>query len=75
MIKQFYLTHRCNPNTYNHAGQSEAGRNGNEGILQIPQYSTSEASTSDGFVSYPEHLLGGGSFSSSDMQSAYSSAG
>ena len=40
-------------------GQSGPGRNGNEGVLRIPQSpSITGTSPSDCFVSYPEHLLG-----------------
>ena len=40
-------------------GQSEPGGNGNEGVLHILQSSyINEASSSDCFVSYPEHSLG-----------------
>ena len=39
---------------------SGPGSNGNEGVLHIPQSSsTTEASPSDCLVSYPGHLLGG----------------
>ena len=42
-------------------GQIGPGSNGNEGILCIPQSpSITETSPSDCFVSYPEHLFGGG---------------
>ena len=36
MIKQFYLTHRWDPNRYYNLGQSEPGSIGNEGVLHIP---------------------------------------
>ena len=42
-------------------GQSGSGSNGNEGVLHIPQISKAGASPSDDLLSYPEHLLGGGS--------------
>ena len=43
-------------------GQSGPESNGNEGILYIPQSSRNGASSSDGLVLYPGHLLrlGGG---------------
>ena len=41
-------------------GQSGPGRNGNEGVLHIPQSSSmTETSPSDCLVSYPGHLGGG----------------
>ena len=39
--------------------QSEPGSDDNEGVLYIPQSSTTSASLSDGFVSYLGHLVGG----------------
>ena len=40
-------------------GQSGPGRNGNEGVLHIPQSSSiTGTSPSDCLVSYPGHLLG-----------------
>ena len=48
---------------------SEPGSNGNEEVLHIPQSSRAGASPSDGLVSYPGHLLGGGLI---EMQSVYS---
>ena len=42
-------------------GQSGPGSDGNEGVLRIPQSSsTAETSPSDCLVSYPGHSLGGG---------------
>ena len=42
-------------------GQSGPGSNGNEGVLRIPQSSsTAGTSPSDCLVSYPGHSLGGG---------------
>ena len=40
-------------------GQSGPKSNGNEEVLYIPQSSKTEASPSDGLVSYPGHLLVG----------------
>ena len=55
--------------------QSKPGSNGNEGVLCIPQSSSiTGTSPSDCLVSYPEHLLGGGSYPSVELQSVYSSA-
>ena len=42
-------------------GQRRPGSNSNEGILHIPQSARTEASSSDCFVSYREHSLGGAS--------------
>ena len=39
-------------------GQNGPGSNDNEGVLHIPQISKTDASPSDGLVSYPEYLLG-----------------
>ena len=58
---------------YFYAGQSGPGNNGNEGVLHIPQSIWTEALPSDRLVSYPGHLFSGESYSSADMQSAYSS--
>ena len=42
-------------------GQSGPGSNGNEGVLRIPQISsTAGTSPSDCLVSYPGHSFGGG---------------
>ena len=42
------------------SGQSGPGSDGNEGVLRIPQSSsTAGTSPSDCLVSYPGHLLGG----------------
>ena len=55
-------------------GQSGPGSNGNEGVLHIPQSSsTAGTSPSDCLVSYPGHSLGG-SYPSAEMQSVYSTA-
>ena len=40
-------------------GQSGPGRNGNEGIVHIPQISQAGALPSDGLMSYPGDLLEG----------------
>ena len=55
--------------------QSGPGSDGNEGVLRIPQ-SSSTAGTlpSDCFVSYPGHSLWGGGYPSAEKQSAYSTA-
>ena len=39
--------------------QSRPGNNYNKEVLHIPQSSRTEASPSDGLVSYPRHSLGG----------------
>ena len=55
-------------------GQSGPGRNGNEGVLPIPQSSsTAGTSSSDCLLSYPGHSLGG-SYPSAEVQSVYSTA-
>ena len=55
-------------------GQSGPGSNGNEGVLCIPQSSsTAGTSPSDCLVSYPGHSLGG-SYPSAEKQSVYSTA-
>ena len=56
-------------------GPSGPGSNGNEGVLRIPQSSsTAGTSPSDCLVSYPGHSLGGGSYPSAEVQSVYSTA-
>ena len=56
-------------------GQSGPGSDGNEGVLRIPQSSsTAGTSPSDCLVSYPGHLLGGGLNPSAEKQSVYSTA-
>ena len=56
-------------------GQSGPGSNGNEGVLRIPQSSsTAGNSPSDCLVSYRGHSLGGGSYPSAEVQSVYSTA-
>ena len=40
-------------------GQSGLESNGHEGVLHVSQSSRTRASSSDGLVSYPGHLLGG----------------
>ena len=55
-------------------GQSGPGSDGNEGVLRIPQSSsTAGTSPSDCLVSYPGHSLVG-SYSSAEVQSVYSTA-
>ena len=49
------------------------GQSDNKGIFHIPQNSRIGASSSDGLVSYPGHLLRG-SYPSAEMQLAYSLA-
>ena len=71
MIKQFYLTNKWYSNRYNQSCQSGPWSNGNEGLLQIPQSCKTGASPSDGFISYPGHLLWV-SNSSAETQSTYS---
>ena len=44
MVKQFYLSHRWDPNRYYHFGFSS---NGNESILYNPERSRTGASLSD----------------------------
>ena len=54
-------------------GQSGPGSDGNEGVLRIPQSSsTVGTSPSDSLVSYPGHSLWGGSYPSAEVQSVYS---
>ena len=56
-------------------GQSEPGRNGNEGVLCIRQSpSITGTSPSDCLVSYPGHSLVVGSYPSAEVQSVYSTA-
>ena len=56
-------------------GQSGPGSDGNEGVLRIPQSSsTAGTSPSDCLVSYPGHSLWGGSYPSAEVQSEYSTA-
>ena len=56
-------------------GQSGPGSDGNEGVLRIPQSSsTAGTSPSDCLVSYPGHSLGRGSYPSAEVQSVYSTA-
>ena len=57
-------------------GQSGPGSDGNEGVLHIPQSSsTAGTSPSDCLVSYPGHSFGGGgSYPSAEVQSVYSTA-
>ena len=56
-------------------GQSGPGSDGNKGVIRIPQSSsTAGTSPSDCLVSYPEYSLGGGSYSSAEVQSVYSTA-
>ena len=53
-------------------GQSGPGSDGNEGVLRIPQSSsTAGTSPSDCLVSYPGHSLGG-YYPSAEKQSVYS---
>ena len=55
-------------------GQSGPGRDGNEGVLHIPQSSSiTEASPSTCLVSYAGHLLEE-SYPSAEMQLVYSTA-
>ena len=71
-VKQFYLTHRTLSDATT-PGQSGPGSNGKEGVLYIPKSSSiTGASPSDYLVSYQGHLLWGGSYTSAEMQSAYS---
>ena len=56
-------------------GQSVPRNNGNEGLFCIPQSpSIPGTSPSDCLMSYPGHLLVGGSYSSAEKQSVYSTA-
>ena len=56
-------------------GQGGPGSDGNEGVLRIPQSSsTAGTSPSDCLVLYPGHSLGGGSYPSAEVQSVYSTA-
>ena len=53
-------------------GQSGPGSYGNEGVLLIPQNTSTRTSSSDYLVPYPAHSLGGGSYPSAELQLAYS---
>ena len=59
------------------SGATTPGQNGfrgvgNEEVLCIPQSSSiTGATTSDGFMSYPGHTFGVGSYSSAEMQLVY----
>ena len=56
-------------------GQSGPGSDGNEGVLRIPQStSTAGTSSSDCLVSYLGHSLEEGSYPSAEAQSVYSTA-
>ena len=56
-------------------GQSVPGSVDNEGVLRIHQRSSiTRASPADCLVSYPGHLLGGGSYSYVEVQLVYSTA-
>ena len=52
------LTDRWDPRTIT-TGQTESGINNDEEVLHTPQSSRTEASLSDGLMSYTGHLLGG----------------
>ena len=55
-------------------GRSRPSNDADEGLLRIPQTSNiTEASSSDCFVSYPDPLLGEGSYLSSEMYTLFSS--
>ena len=56
-------------------GQSGPGSNGSEKVLHIPQSpSITGTSPSDRLVSYPGHLLVGGSYPSAERQPVYSTS-
>ena len=55
-------------------GQSEPGSNGNEEVLRILQIFNPGALPSEFLMSYSGHSLEGGSYSSAEMQSVYSTA-
>ena len=57
MIKQFFFTYRWDPSGYHDYGQSGPRCNDDEMITHITQSSQSEASPSDGLVSYSGHTL------------------
>ena len=67
MIKQIYLTTVVTLTGTTALGQSGPGSNSNEGVLHIPQSSRTEASLSDGLMSYPQHYLVGHSYFSAEM--------
>ena len=74
MSNSFIWTIARNLSSATTPSQSGPGRDGNEGLLHIPQSSSiAEASTSDYLVSYPEHSLGK-SYPSVEKQSVYSAA-
>ena len=50
--------------------QSELGSNGNEGVLNIPQSSSTGALPLDGLVSNPGHLMGWRSYLSAETELA-----
>ena len=54
-------------------GQSGPGSDSNEGVLRIPQSSSTAGTSSDFLVPYQGHSLGG-SYSSAEVQSVYSTA-
>ena len=57
------------------SSQSRLGSNGNEGVLHIPQSSgITGALPSDCLLTYTGHLLEGGSYSSTEIQTVYSTA-
>ena len=60
MIKQFYLTHRCDCNSHNHSGQSGPGSNNKEGILHIPQNFRTGVSQSDAIWCHIQDTCWGG---------------
>ena len=75
MIKYFYLTHRYDPNRcHTTPGQSEPEGNGYEGVFHLLQSSRAGTSLSDGLVSYPGHIIEGGSYPFAEMKSMYSIA-
>ena len=64
-----------NPSGATTPGQSGPGSNGNEGVLRIPQSSsTAGTSPSDCLVSYQDTRWGEGSYPSAEKQSVYSTA-
>ena len=56
MVKQFYLT-LSGATSLHHSGPRCKG---NEGVLRIPPRPQAGALLSDGFISYPAHLVEGG---------------
>ena len=55
MIQYFSLAHKEDPKSTTTPGQSGSGSSVIEGVLHIPQSPRTEATPSEGLVSYPRH--------------------